>query len=356
MHWHGQTLEDHDKQITGFSTTAGDAGYLREAYHGGPYVTRYLVQESFDESWYDNATEEERENYKGKPIPAAVLRERLPRAVIMAAYRHATVYGGGEDEMPWVLNEPAADTLAAQSFPGKQLTDEEVKAETEKMMASPQVQQKLRDVFAGIEIMRGGGDELVFAANIPPALLTMVEERIRTRALADYMLSFVDFVRLAELKEQETGQPVTVYASYWKRGKPEAGVGSPRWSKPQPSRGVLSCGNRGETGMCVHVQDDFEVQLARHKLTKGMLDEWLKLQVEDEQYRHQLSFFQKFGLWLGLDRNVSVGVMATANRSFVTTVGAFIADPNTHRFGAARDRLLRPRSANAARALDLLPA
>ena len=256
MHWHGQTKEDHDKQITGFSTTAGEAGYLREAYHGGPYVTRYLVQESFDESWYDSASEEERENYKGKPIPAATLRERLPRAIVMAAYRHATVYGGEDDDMPNVVQlkttgeamgvpniterlkslkaeleriksaeaawppdmfkavmehgDKAVAALEKEIADAPPPTEDEVK----EMMNDPGIQRKLRDVFAGIEIMKGGGDELVFAQGIPPELLTMVEERIKTRALPDFCLSFVDFVRLAELKEKETGQPVNVYASY----------------------------------------------------------------------------------------------------------------------------------------------
>lgn len=52
-------------------------GYMREAYHGGPYVTRYLVAEAFDED---------------KAIPAAVLRERLPVAVLLAIYREQIVY------------------------------------------------------------------------------------------------------------------------------------------------------------------------------------------------------------------------------------------------------------------------
>ena len=50
-------------------------GYLRENYHGGPYVTRYLVREAFEAEEHEVA------------IPAAVLRERLPAAVMLAIYR-----------------------------------------------------------------------------------------------------------------------------------------------------------------------------------------------------------------------------------------------------------------------------
>ena len=50
-------------------------GYLRENYHGGLYVTRYLVREAFEAEKHEVA------------IPAAVLRERLPAAVMLAIYR-----------------------------------------------------------------------------------------------------------------------------------------------------------------------------------------------------------------------------------------------------------------------------
>ena len=51
MGWNDITDEEKRGQITGFevSADAGGAGYLREAYHGGPYVTEYLVAEAFDD-------------------------------------------------------------------------------------------------------------------------------------------------------------------------------------------------------------------------------------------------------------------------------------------------------------------
>ena len=66
MRWDGMTEEDRDKQITGFDATVGEVGYLREAYHGGPYATHYLLEEAFE----DDAGEVH--------IPAKELRERLP--------------------------------------------------------------------------------------------------------------------------------------------------------------------------------------------------------------------------------------------------------------------------------------
>ncbi len=47
MRWEDQSSAEYDAQITGFDVTAGRFGYLREAYHGGPYVTAWLVPEGF---------------------------------------------------------------------------------------------------------------------------------------------------------------------------------------------------------------------------------------------------------------------------------------------------------------------
>jgi hypothetical protein len=84
--WADQTEAEEAAQITGFSIEHGCVGYLREAYHGAPYVTKYLVAEAFD-----SATGE-------AEIPASVLRERLPAAVLMSMYREHKVYGEGDPE------------------------------------------------------------------------------------------------------------------------------------------------------------------------------------------------------------------------------------------------------------------
>lgn len=118
--WKGQTEEERKAQYTFFSTVHGHVGYLREAYHGEPFATTYLVAEAFDSA--DGQAK----------IPAAVLRERLPETIRIAKERERVVYER-KGEIP--------------------------------------------DDDPGIQ-------------------------------------SFTDFVALCERKERETGEPVTIFASY----------------------------------------------------------------------------------------------------------------------------------------------
>lgn len=80
MVWEGMTPDQQKAQITGFCATAGKVGYLREAYHGGPYVTRFLVAEAFEGPKYE------------AKIPAKALRERLPEAMRLAIQRAKRIY------------------------------------------------------------------------------------------------------------------------------------------------------------------------------------------------------------------------------------------------------------------------
>ena len=80
MRWDGMTEGDREKQITGFDATVGDVGYLREAYHGGPSATRYLVSEAFKKGAGDVR------------IPAKKLRERLPLTKEIVIQRAKEVY------------------------------------------------------------------------------------------------------------------------------------------------------------------------------------------------------------------------------------------------------------------------
>ena len=82
--WRGQTEEEQDAQITGFSVVHGHAGYLREAYHGEPYATRSLVAEAFENG--------------EAAIPAALLRERLPQTLALAEERTRTLYGETDEQ------------------------------------------------------------------------------------------------------------------------------------------------------------------------------------------------------------------------------------------------------------------
>lgn len=85
--WRGITKDEEEKQYTGFSTTAGDVGYLREAYHGTPYATRELLPEAFDSP--DGVV----------PIPAKTLRERLPKVLELVAERARKLYSAGDEEV-----------------------------------------------------------------------------------------------------------------------------------------------------------------------------------------------------------------------------------------------------------------
>jgi hypothetical protein len=84
--WKGQTEAEENAQYIGFSVTHGSAGYLREAYHGEPYATRFLCREAFA-SPTGEAT-----------IPAAALRDRLPKTLEIARERQREVYSETDEE------------------------------------------------------------------------------------------------------------------------------------------------------------------------------------------------------------------------------------------------------------------
>jgi len=79
MKWDKQTEEEQQAQYTGYSGEHGHVGYLREAYHGNPYATKYLVQEAFES--------------EGVQIPCNVLRERLPKTLKLHIQREKDIYG-----------------------------------------------------------------------------------------------------------------------------------------------------------------------------------------------------------------------------------------------------------------------
>lgn len=112
LHWEGMTEAEADARYTGFDATAGNLGYLREAYHGGPYVTRVLMPEAFYRpEWmrqipydqWDNLPDpppDERDHDEhGPPIPAMVLRARLDAAREAFEERMAEVYPDDDDEI-----------------------------------------------------------------------------------------------------------------------------------------------------------------------------------------------------------------------------------------------------------------
>jgi hypothetical protein len=144
-----------------FCTTEGHVGYLREAYHGGPYATKLLVPEAFDS-----------ETCRAE-IPAAVMRERLTNITTPAM----NADGGHK----------AAEAMIA-------------------------IMQRAGAEVAGRVIHDGSTGEM------------SVEDAVRIREktlynsdeeeIAEVVQSFRDFVELAERKEAELGKPCAVYASY----------------------------------------------------------------------------------------------------------------------------------------------
>jgi hypothetical protein len=80
LRWNGQTKDEQEALVS------GNVGYLREAYHGGPYGTQKLAPEC----WASD------ENHVA--IPAATLRERLPGVLETVKERSAKVYPGTSEK------------------------------------------------------------------------------------------------------------------------------------------------------------------------------------------------------------------------------------------------------------------
>ena len=112
MEWDDITDDERKARYTGFDTTAGSVGYLREAYHGGPYATEALVPDAFE--WTENIGKlmanaeaggaELGDDLltlldRGVPIRAEVLRERLPETLLKARERIDTLYPDTPSEL-----------------------------------------------------------------------------------------------------------------------------------------------------------------------------------------------------------------------------------------------------------------
>lgn len=169
LKWNGMEDDAKKAQCTGFDTTAGATGYLREAYHGGPYATKMLVREAFESETCE------------AEIPAAVMRERLTHvtepardcdgghnlAAMFTAVMRMMAEASGE-EAPTIEGGPKASGY------------------TEPMTVEEAVRKRCQTLY--------------------PECGSEHEEKV--------VRSFRDFVALAERKEKETGKPCTVYASY----------------------------------------------------------------------------------------------------------------------------------------------
>ena len=164
LEWDG--IKEDDKQAqwrTGFSVTSGDVGYLREAYHGGPYATKILCREAF-----------ESETCRAR-IPAEILRERLTN-VTEPAYTKNSGHDTAMQMLTMLQN-------IGVKFVGGPIQKKDT---TSPMTVEEAIRERQRRIYADDS-----------------------EED------TDHIIrSFRDFVALAEQKERETGKPCTIYASY----------------------------------------------------------------------------------------------------------------------------------------------
>lgn len=168
LKWKNMDQKAEKAQITGWSTIAGNHGYLREAYHGGPYATRILCREAFESETCE------------AQIPAAVLRERLTHVT-----EPARGCEGGD----------LAAMLITALFGS--LTDEN---------------GNLPD---GAKVMgTHSGDPTTEPMTVEEAVIMRNERLYGGEGTDEVLQSFRDFVALAERKERETGEPCTIYASY----------------------------------------------------------------------------------------------------------------------------------------------
>ena len=164
LEWDGIKEDDKKAQWrTGFSVTAGSVGYLREAYHGGPYATKILCREAF-----------ESETCRAD-IPAEILRERLTNVTEPA-------YTGNNGHNMAMQMLAMLQSMGAEVVGGP-IEEKDI---TSPMTVEEAIRERQRRVYTG------DNDEDT-----------------------DHVVqSFRDFVSLAEQKERETGKPCTVYASY----------------------------------------------------------------------------------------------------------------------------------------------
>jgi len=168
LKWKNMDQDDEKQQITGFSVVQGRCGYLREAYHGGPYATRILCREAFE-----SETSEAQ-------IPAAVLRERLTNVTEPAR----NVEGG---DLAAMLVMAIFGSMADENG-------------------------NLPD--GGKVVGSHTGDPTTAPMTVEEAVIMRNEKLYGGEGTEEVLQSFRDFVALAERKERETGEPCTIYASY----------------------------------------------------------------------------------------------------------------------------------------------
>lgn len=168
LKWKNMDQDDEKQQITGFSTVEGRRGYLREAYHGGPYATKILCREAFESETCE------------AQISAATMRERLTN-----------------------VTEPARGCEGGD-FAAMLMT-----------AIFRKITQDTTETLDGATIVgMHNGDPRTQPMTVEEAVIMRNERLYGGDGTEEVLQSFRDFVALAERKERETGEPCTVYASY----------------------------------------------------------------------------------------------------------------------------------------------
>lgn len=152
--WAGMTPQERALQYTGFSVINGEVGYLREAYHGSPYATRVLVPEAFE--WMNDGYD-----------PSCTCEVDTVPTTIKLSSREVTL------DIPARCEHTAGAPIAAE----------------------------------------------VLRERLPKTIATAIERERSvygnvTTEDDDVVRAFIDFVELCERKEEETGEPVRILASY----------------------------------------------------------------------------------------------------------------------------------------------
>lgn len=185
LRWDKMSTAAKRKQVAaGFSTNAGGVGYLREAYHGGPYATQLFFREAF-----------EAEDHEAE-IPAAVMRERLdgvtePARGCDTGHHVAQMFS----KLIKTKNEQNPDSRPDE------IVGEIVKKIGVELEANPAV-------LAQPTTAPMTGREAIYLR-----CLNLYAEQ--GKEYADSVVkSFEDFIALAEKQEKKTGKPCTVIASY----------------------------------------------------------------------------------------------------------------------------------------------
>lgn len=170
LSWPKMTKKQKKAQCTGFSIFSGDVGYLREAYHGGPYPSKILVREAFESN-----------DCKAR-IPASVMRQRLTDVT-------EPMYGANGGHEVAMIMQKVFEAIKNGAKDGDMLTIEpgEIRnGATTPMSVEEAVRERCRLIYSDM-----------------PA--------IEVERLVDSYRAFVD---LAEKMEKKRGKPCLVFASY----------------------------------------------------------------------------------------------------------------------------------------------